>query len=181
MKTEDCIKTDSGEWRKPSEVFHKDELDILKYGFIAEADIKDFLGYEFISPNFKEVKVSILNDLGCRKLKLEEIKSIFQNNQFWYNRSADFLSDLFKWILGLDKKTSTILEPHLRVPSHLREDLIKPDETIVYFPENGINNLDFAENVNVLDDSFYKNSFFEDEEKKRVRLLLEKLELSPLH
>lgn len=155
LKAEDCIKTFSGKWRKPSEVFHKDEYGFLNAGIFSKDEIGNYLGNEFISSDFESVNVGILNDLGCKSLGIDELTKIFKDESFWQKRNEEFFKNLFHWLLVPKKDSLSALNSFIRVPVYPEKECKKPQDQNIYFPENGIESLDFVDQIVVLDNSFY--------------------------
>jgi len=163
LKKEECILTDTEQWRKPSEVLIGDEK--IKE-LIPNEDLQRFLGKEYMSQKIK-AKKSVLNKLGVREFSIDDLIKCLENTEWIKTRENEWFVKLYAY-LNYKKLSYTELEKirSSKIIKLENEELTSIKEgTIFFFLEKKVM-YGFENELRVIKKDIMKAIFAQEKEKK---------------
>jgi len=147
QKTE-CILTESGNWRKPADVFLTEDTKIIK--LISNDDLRLFFNKEYISPRLK-AKREILTALGVETLGFAHLVKCLEKTEWLEKQSDEWFFRLYAYLNSLKLTEMQILELRkLKIMRLENNTLTSTLDGPVFFPLHGQSDYGFEAELRLL-------------------------------
>ncbi len=169
----DCVLTESGNWRKPKDVFVADQAS---RELISNADLNQILGKEFISHEAL-APAETLKDIGCSTFRPRHLIECLGNRDWAASRTDAWFTKFFLYLTDweINEKFIRLVEPTpcFRLQSG---QLASLSEGEIFFPLKGKTIYGFEKELRVLSSAVFEAP---SDKVEKVQQLLQSLGIRP--